>query len=401
MQQISSRRIASILGMLGGIGPLAIDMYLPAMPQVAAKLNVGEGAVQFSLMSFFAGLMLGQLFYGPLSDRYGRKRMIYVGLALFVAASVGCMIAQTAGQLTAWRFAQGLGGSIGMVIGLAVVRDLYTGRTAASLIALMMIVQGIAPIIAPMLGTAILTVAPWEALFAVLALFGIVCLVLVAAFLPETRMQELRATSRPIDALRNYRHLLSSSRFIPYAAALAFAQAGFFAYLAGSSFVFMRIHGLSPAVYSILFALNAIGLMIGAQTAPRLMKYFRPVVIIRTALGAYAAAAILLLLIELTGNAGLVPMSVLLFAVITAMAFVLPLANVLALESYGAISGTAAALLNALQFAAGTLSTLIVGILADGTALPMVAAIAVSGTMALLVAILLLPGSSRGRLQTI
>lgn len=396
MQQISSRRIAPILGSLGAIGPLAIDMYLPGMPQIAADLGVGEGAVQLSLMAFFAGLMIGQLFYGPLSDRTGRKPMIYAGLALFVAASLGCACAATAGQLTAWRFAQGLGGSVGTVIGIAVVRDLYTGRTAASLVALIMIVMGVAPILAPLLGTAVMAIAPWPALFVVQALFGAACAFWVAAALPETRLHELRATSHPLDAARNYLHLIASPRYIPYVAATALAQAGFFAYLAGSSFVFISVHGMTPAAYSVVFAVNAIGMTVGAQVAPRLMGRFRPQAIVRTALGVYAAAAILLAALEFAGGAGVVPLSVLLFITITALAFVMPLCGVMALESYGAISGTAAALMGALQFGMGTVASLAVGSTANGTAQPMIVTIALSGLAACAVAFCAFPRARPG-----
>lgn len=391
MQQMSSRHIAPILGCLGAIGPLAIDMYLPGLPAIAMDLKVGEGAVQFSLMTFFAGLMIGQLFYGPLSDRTGRKPMIYVGLALFVAASLGCATAATAGQLIAWRFAQGLGGSIGMVIGLAVIRDLYTGHTAARLMALMMIVLSVAPVLAPLLGTAIMTIAPWPALFVVLALFGAACALLVAFALPETRLDELRIVSRPLDAVRNYLHLAVSRRYIPYVAATALAQAGFFAYLAGSSFVFISVHGLTPAAYSLIFAANAIGLMAGAQIAPRLMGRFSPQAIVRVALAVYALAALLLAMLELLGDAGLVPLSMLLFVVITSLSFVMPLNSVMALETYGAISGTAAALMGAIQFGAGTLASFLVGLTANGTALPMVLIIALGGIAACLVAIKAFP----------
>jgi len=390
-QKLSARRLAPILGFLGAIGPLSIDTYLPGMPQIAASLSVGEGAIQFSLMAFFAGLMVGQLFYGPLSDRIGRKRMIYAGLALFVAASIGCATAGTAGQLTAWRFAQGLGGSIGMVIGLAVVRDLYTGRAAASLVALIMIVQGVSPIIAPLIGTTIIAFAPWPAIFAVLAAFGAACAILVAVALPETRMQELKAASHPLDALRNYGHLIANRHFVPYAAALALAMAGFFAYLAGSSFVFISVYGLSPTAYSIIFAINALGLTAGAQIAPRLMGLFRPQAIVRSALVIYTIAALLLAALELIGGASLLPASALLFVIITALAFVLPLISIMALENFGAISGTAAALMGALQFGAGTLASFIVGIAANGTALPMIAAIAFCGFAACLVAFLAFP----------
>jgi DHA1 family bicyclomycin/chloramphenicol resistance-like MFS transporter len=382
----SSTRIAPILGSLGALGPLAIDMYLPALPVIAADLHVDEGRMQFSLMAFFAGLMLGQLFYGPLSDRTGRKPMIYVGLALFVGASLGCTFASTAGQLAAWRFAQGLGGSIGMVIGLAVVRDLYTGRTAARLVALMMIVLGVAPILAPLVGTFITAFLPWRALFIVLALFGAACGVLVGFALPETRAAELRTPIHPGPVLRHYLHLAVSRRYMPYVAAMAIAQAGFFAYLAGSSFVFISLHGLSPTVYSLIFAFNAFGLMAGAQLGPVLMGRFQPQAIVRSALLVYAVAALALAGLELAGGAGVVALSALLFVVVTSVSFVMPLCGVMALEAYGAISGTAAALMGAFQFGAGTLASLAVGLAANGTALPMAATIAVSGTVACLVA---------------
>lgn len=391
MQQISSRRIAPILGSLGALGPLSIDLYLPSMPQIAASLNVGEGAVQFSLMSFFAGLMLGQLFYGPLSDRIGRKETIYIGLTSFVIGAIGCSISGTAEQLAAWRFAQGFGGSIGMVISLAIVRDLYTGRAASGLIAWIMIVQGVAPVVAPLLGTAIISVAPWQMIFVILALLAIACMALVAFGLPETRMQELRTASHPLHALRDYWHLLASKHFIPYVATTALAMGGFFAYLASSSFIFISIYGLTPAAYSTLFAINAIGLVTGAQVAARLMGRFRPASIVRPALAIYATVAVLLVALELSGSVPLVLLAALLFIAIASSAFVTPVTSVMALESFGAISGTAAALMGALQFGAGAITSLIVGVSANGTALPMLATIALCGVTACLLAFLAFP----------
>lgn len=391
MEQVSSRRIAPILGGLCALGPLSIDMYLPSLPKIAASLHVGQGTVQLSVMAFFGGLMLGQLFYGPLSDRTGRKPMIYVGLVLFVIGSIGCAMAGAAGLLIAWRFVQGLGGSIGMVIGLAVVRDLYSGHTAARMVALIMIVMGMAPILAPLLGAAIITIAPWQVLFVILALSGAACAIPVLVALPETRSRELRAMSRPAAAFRNYLHLFVSRHYIPYVTATALGQAGFFAYLSGSSFVFISLYGLTPATYSAVFALNSIGLVISAQFAPRLMRRFRAQAIVRVALATYAAAAVALLGIELIGGAGIVPFAVLLSIIIAAMAFTLPLGGVMALESYATISGTAAALMGGIQFGAGTLSSFVVGIMANGTALPMIGTIALCGVIACLVAFTAFP----------
>jgi DHA1 family bicyclomycin/chloramphenicol resistance-like MFS transporter len=399
LQPIASRRIAPILGSLGALATLAIDMYLPGMPRIAADLHAGEGAVQFSLMTFFAGLMIGQLFCGPLSDRIGRKPTIYAGLALFVAAALGCASAATPEQLIAWRFVQGLGGSVGMAISMAIIRDLYTGHAAARLMGLMMMALSVAPVIAPLLGTAILAFAPWPALFVLLAIVGAGCALLVATVLPETRPPALRTATRPADVARNYLHLIVSRRYIAYVGVMAVAQAGFFAYLAGSSFVFISVHGLTPAAYSLIFAMNAVGLTAGAQLAPRLMHRFAPQTIVRAALAVYAAAAVILALLELGGGAGIVALAALLFVAITALAFVMPLNSMMALESYGAISGTAAALMGTIQFAAGTLASLIVGLTADGTALPMVLTIAVSGIAACLLAFGVFPRARVFELQ--
>ncbi|WP_321857364.1 multidrug effflux MFS transporter [Paraburkholderia tropica] len=391
MQPRPPRLTAPILGILGALGPLSIDMYLPGLPNIARQLNVDAGAAQLSIMAFFAGLTIGQLFHGPLSDRVGRKAMIYVGLALYIAGSLGCAATTTAGQLDAWRFAQGLGGSIGMVIGFAVVRDLYTGRTAARLVGLMMIVQGVAPVIAPLLGTAVITVAPWPVIFIILALFGIVCILLVAFALPETRSRELRAASDPLDALQNYLRLVVSRDYMPYTVATALAQAGFFAYIAGSSFLFISVYGLSPAAYSSVFAVNALGLMGGTQAAPHLMGRFHPQAIIRASLVVYTLAAVLLVVLELTDQARLMPTAALLFVTIVAMAFSLPLGTVIALEPYGAISGTASALMGSLRFGAGTAASLVVGITADGTGLPMLSTIACCGLAACVLAFTAFP----------
>jgi len=247
-RQIHPWLIAPILGILGAVGPLAIDLYLPGMPQITAELGIGEGVVQFSLMTFLAGLMVGQLFLGPVSDRVGRRPMIIAGMLLFIAASLGCAFVQSGEQLLVLRFIQGLGASIGRAIGMAVIRDLYTGPTAAKLVGMMMLVLGLAPILGPLLGSAILMFASWRWIFVLLAVFGAGCIVMVLALMPETRLPEQRTSSHPIAALRNYGTLLFSRQYMPYVATMALAQAGIYAYLTGSSFVFINIHGLADAI---------------------------------------------------------------------------------------------------------------------------------------------------------
>lgn len=391
MTQTRRKYIAPILGTIGALGPLAIDMYLPAMPQIAAELHVGAGEIQFSLMSFFSGLMTGQLFYGPVSDRTGRKPMIYTGLIIFIIASMGCALAGSAAQLVAWRFAQGIGGSIGMVIGLAIVRDLFKGREAAKLVALIMIVTGVAPIVAPLLGTTILAAADWPALFIALAVYGVLCLALAATLLPETRSEAFRLASNPMTAIHQYVRLLCSRNYISYAAVQALIQAGFFAYLAGSSFIFISLYGMSPTSFSLIFAVNAIGMVGGSQLSPRMLHWFSSGTIIRTALIINIIIAATLLWLEKEGQLTLPIMSAGLFLLIFAMAVVMPVNGMMALDAYEEMSGTAAALMGAMQFGAGSLASFIVGVMADGTAKPMLLSITIFGFIACLIALFSFP----------
>lgn len=378
--------IAISLGAICALGPLGTDMYLGAMPQMSADLGAPAADVQMSVMSFFLGFTIGQLFYGPISDRTGRKPMIYLALGIYLIASIGCIFAATADQLLVWRFAQGIGGSIGMVISTAVVRDLYTGIMAAKLMSLVVLVLGIAPIIAPLIGSLILEFAEWRYIFALLAAFSVAAAALVYWRLPETRMQELRAGSKPTDALKHYAHLLVSRRFIPFAGTLALVQGGFFAYIAGSSFVMINIYGLSPLVYSIIFGVNAIGLGIGTQVAASQMKRFGPKTIVKAATLVYAAAALLLLALEMTGLSGLWQVCLLLFVIVSALGAIMPSCNLLSMEAHGANAGTAAALMGGLGFGAGALGSFLIGISEDGSAVPMVAVIAGFALLAAIVA---------------
>lgn len=308
--------------------------------------------------------------------------MIIAGMLLFIAASLGCAFVQSGEQLLVLRFIQGLGASIGRAIGMAVVRDLYTGPTAAKLVGMMMLVLGLAPILGPLLGSAILMFASWRWIFVLLAVFGAGCIVMVLALMPETRLPEQRTSSHPIAALRNYGTLLFSRQYMPYVATMALAQAGIYAYLTGSSFVFINIHGVSPTLYSVIFASNAVGLMIGAQSGPRLLGRFSAETIIRTALATYMLAAVTLLSLELAGEMNVVLLSALLFIIIMSIGFILPLCGVMALEAHGKISGTASALMGAFQFGFGTITALAIGLTANGTAIPMAVTIALAAIAA-------------------
>jgi DHA1 family bicyclomycin/chloramphenicol resistance-like MFS transporter len=385
--QHNNTALAIALGAICALGPFATDMYVAAMPRMAEDLSATDASIQLSMMTYFAGFTLGQLFYGPVSDRTGRKPMIYLALAIFIFASAGCVFSTSAPQLLVFRFLQGIGGSIGMVIATATIRDVHTGHAAARLMSRVVLVLGIAPVLAPLLGSFVLQIGDWRLIFALLGAMGVVVAVIAATMLPETRMAELRAKSRPSTALQWYARLLFTRSFIPYAGALALAQGGFFAYIAGSSFVLINVYGLSPMAYAIVFSLNAIGIGLGAQLAPRIAERIGVRGVVKLNATAYAGAGLLLLGLQLSGLAGLVPVCVLLFVMVMAVGGIMPTCNILAMEAHGAISGTAAALMGALGFGAGALGSFAIGILDDGTALPLIAVMTACAVATALVAV--------------
>lgn len=387
MKHVNTLTMAVGLGSITALAPLATDMYLPALPLIAKDLAASDGAISYSVMTFFAGFTIGQLFYGPISDKTGRKPMVYVAVALFILGSLGTMLSQSVEAMLVWRLIQGLGGSVGMVTSMAMVRDLYTGQTAAKLLAIIMMITGLAPIIAPIVGSLILLVSGWRAIFAFFAVFGLFSLAYIRFAVPETRMAELRQHSRPGHAVIYYARLLTSSHFIPFAGTLALAQGGFFAYVGGSSAVFINLKGLSPQMFSLAFGVNAIGMAIGAQGGARLIGPLGARNVARIAASAYALSLIALLGIELTIGANLWVMMVLFFIAMTAMGAILTNCNMLAMEAHGQIAGVAAALAGALGFGLGAVGSGLVSAFADGTAVPLLAIMAAFATLAALVAL--------------
>ncbi|TKD21408.1 multidrug effflux MFS transporter [Rhodobacter capsulatus] len=392
-----SPTIALVLGGLSALGPLAIDMYLPGLPTMVTDLGTNEGTIQYSLMVFFAGLTLGQLFYGPLSDRYGRKPLAYFGLALFVLGSLGSAFAGSVESLILFRAIEGLGGSIGMVIAMAVIRDLYTGHAAGRMMALVLMVLGVSPVLAPLAGSAMLAIADWKAIFLVLALVGLALIVCVAVALPETRAPEIRRASHPGRAFRHYLSLLGSRQFLPFVLVSAVAQAGFFAYISGSAFVFISVHGLSPTEYSVLFALNAVGLVIANQLSAPATRRFGSYAVARAATLVLMVSGLALVGMELAGLASVWSHSLLLFFVVAQAGMVMPVLSVRAMASFGSIAGTAAAMLGAIQFVGAAAASGAVGALADGTALPLVCVIAGCGIGAAAIAFAAFPSDTLSR----
>lgn len=353
--------MALVLAALCAIGPLGIDMYLPSIPAMALSFGASEGAVQFSLMTFFVGLMLGQLVYGPLSDKFGRKPMIYVGIVIFTLGSIGCALAESVEQLQWLRFLQGLGGSIGMVIAFAVVKDSFSGAAMGKMMSLVLAVLGLSPVVAPMVGNVLQGMGSWRTIFWGLMVYGVLVGLAVALLLPETRSAKDRQGFALSRTLHNYCKILFDKKFIPFALALCIGQAGFFAYIAGSASVFISEYSLSPTQFSLLFGVNALGLMIAAILNPRLHQRVGALKAFRLVNSAYFVVLALLLLYSLSGGANLFVLSAGLFVTVSLLGFIMPTGSQLALMQQREHAGTASALLGSMQFGAGAIITGISG----------------------------------------
>jgi DHA1 family bicyclomycin/chloramphenicol resistance-like MFS transporter len=378
-------RVVVILGAVVAIGPLSIDTYLPAFPEIGRALGAGASAVQLTLTAGVAGLALGQLVAGPLSDRFGRRRPLVGGLAIYAVASLLCAFAPSVEALIALRFVQGLAGAAGIVIGRAVVRDLRTGPAAVRLFSSLMMVTGLAPILAPILGGQLLAIAPWEGIFVVLAGLGALLALAAVAGLPETLPPERRTEGGLAQALRTMARLLADRAFVGFALAQGLAFGAVFAYVAATPFVLQEIYGLSPQLFSLQFALNGVGLVLASPLNARLVGRFGPKVLLRVGLHAIAAASLALLGVALAGLgvwAVLAPM----FVVISSLAFVMPNATALALAEHGRVAGTASALIGALQFLIGAVAAPLVGLAGTATAVPMGLVMTVFGLAAVAVA---------------
>ncbi|MEP7274638.1 MAG: multidrug effflux MFS transporter, partial [Acidobacteriota bacterium] len=292
-----STKLVLILGALTAFAPLSIDMYLPSFPSLEVDLHASSTAVQFSLASFFIGLAAGQALYGPLADRFGRKKPLYVGLSLYVLASIGCAFAPTIEALIALRFLQAIGGCAGIVVARAMVRDLFDHRDSARVFSLLTLVLGVAPILAPLAGGYVLKYFGWRVIFGLLVAFGTFCLIISAIFLPETlpeSARNVRAKDNPVlSALRVYRQLFVDRRFIGYALAGGVAQAGLFAYISNSPFIFIKLYGVSEQRYGLFFGMNAFGLIAASQLNHRLLARLTPDAILSRAMLAIAGFGLL------------------------------------------------------------------------------------------------------------
>jgi MFS transporter, DHA1 family, multidrug resistance protein len=359
-------RLVLVLGSLIAIGPLTIDMYLPALPSITDDLHTTSTAVQLTLTGTLAGLALGQLAIGPWSDAVGRRVPLLAGLVLHVLASVACVFAPDVTVLGALRVLQGLGVAASSVVAMAVVRDLFSGAAFARLFSRLMLVMGAAPILAPTLGSAVLRWTEWRGVFVALAAFGVLLTVLAALALTETLPPARRRSGGVMATLGVYGSLLRDRVFVGLVLVAGFAMAALFAYVAGSSFVLQEVYGLTEAQFGLAFGAGAVGLIGGTQYNVRLLRRFTPQRILGSALAAGTVAGALLVVLAATGLGGLPALLAALWAVLAAAGLALPNAPALAMSRHGEAAGTAAALLGAVQFGVGAVAAPLVGVLGTG-----------------------------------
>ncbi|MBK8797965.1 MAG: Bcr/CflA family multidrug efflux MFS transporter [Anaerolineales bacterium] len=380
--QSSYAKLALILGVLAAFGPLSIDTYLPALPTIAEEFGTTTAAVQQTLSAFFIGLSLGQLFYGPISDRVGRRGPLLFGCAMYTVVSLGCAFAPSVAGLMGLRFLQALGSSAGVVIGRSVVRDRFDERESARMYSFLVLVMGVAPITAPLIGGQLLVAFGWRAIFFVLAAFGLLCLLMVWFGLEESLPEARRTREGLGHALRGYGALLADRRYMGFALAGGLASAAMFAYISGSAFVFIELNGVSPDRFGFFFGANAFGLIAASQLNRWLLARYTSTRLLTAALSVTATAALLLFATTWAGMGGFPLLLALLFITIASTGMVGPNATALAMAPYGRRAGSASALLGATQFMAGAVAGALVGVLANGTALPMTGVIALCGVSA-------------------
>ena len=368
-----------LLGALSAFGPLSIDMYLPALPTIAADLNVLPARAQLTLSAFLLGFGGGQLLYGPLSDRFGRRIPLLAALVVFVLATLGCALTKDMATLIACRFVQALGGCAGPVIARAVVRDLYERDQAARVLSLMVLIMGIAPMLAPLIGAEVLLLFGWRAIFATLLGFGLVILAAAALVLHETHPSERRVSDDLWALALGFGALLRHRRFLGYSLGSACVFAGLFSYLTGSPLVIITLYGVPPEPFAAIFAVNVLGMLAAAAINGRVVTRLGADRMLAWGLLQAAIGGGLLGVVALSGQGGLAALLVALFFFLASIGIVGPNAIAASLSLFPDRAGTASALIGTLQFISGALASTLLGAISVTSALPMAGLIALLG----------------------
>jgi DHA1 family bicyclomycin/chloramphenicol resistance-like MFS transporter len=360
-----------ILGLLSAIGPFSIDMYLPAFPDIAKGLHSTVASVTLSLSSFFIGISAGQLLYGPLLERYGRKKPLYIGLIAYLVASIGCALAASVNALIILRLLQALGGCVGMVAARAMVRDLFAVKDNAKIFSMLMLVVAISPIIAPTLGGYVTAILGWRYVFVMLIIVNIIILIGVYLLLPESKKPDPDFSLKPRLILSNFAGVIKHPQFYTYAFTGAIAASGLYAYIGGSPYVFMELFKVSEKQYGWIFALIAMGLIGSSQVNTLMLRNYESEQIIKVALFCQSLTGITLFLLALFGFSELFSTIFLIFIFLCCQGFTFPNSSALSLAPFGHNAGSASALMGAIQMGIGACTSALVSFLQNHTAIPM------------------------------
>lgn len=377
------RLVILILGALSTLSPFAIDMYLPAFPEIAAGLHTTTARVSLSVSSYFAGLAAGQLFYGPLLDRFGRKRPLYAGLALFTAASLACIPATSVEWLVAMRFLQGLGGCAAQVASLAMVRDFFPVHEMARILSLLILILGVSPLLAPTVGGFVSSHLGWTSVFVILAAVAVADGILCRSLLPEGHQPDPTFSLRPKPILRNLAAVLGEPQFLVFALSGAFAFSGLLVYVTGSSIIFMEYFHVSAHAFGGIFAGLAVGFIGSNQVNVLLLRRFTSVQIFRAALLVECPTALLFLAGSWFGWFGIWETFALLFIALSSLGLAYPNAAALAMSPFDRNVGSAAAMLNFIQIGVSGLASASIGLFDSHRPLPVALILAVASWIGL------------------
>ncbi|GHE23162.1 multidrug effflux MFS transporter [Sphingobacterium griseoflavum] len=386
-QKITSNRtvILLILGLLSAVGPFSIDMYLPAFQTIAKDFHTSVDQVQLSLSSFFIGIALGQLIYGPLLDKYGRKKPLLVGLLIYVLATVLCILTRDVEHLIAFRFLQALGSCAGMVASRAMIQDYYEPREAARVFSLLMLVIAISPILAPSAGAFLLNHLDWHYIFVSLLIIGLIILAATYFFLPESYLGRADFSLRPKAIISNFWEVFRNKTFLVYCLVGSIASSGLYAYLAGSSFVMQQHFGLTQSQYGLAFAFVASAMIVATQINRAILKRWTSIQISRIANIWQSAVAITMIVCLLTDTLHFPILLTLIFCYLLGHGFIFPNTSAMALSPFKALAGSASALLGCVQMGIGAITSGMVSVLHDGTPYPMVIVMSFTAISSLLI----------------
>lgn len=387
MEKSGKKRLQTvfILGLLTAIGPFSIDMYLPAFPAIARELNTTVAQVMLSLSSFFIGVSAGQLLYGPLLERYGRKRPLYFGLSLYLLASVGCALATSIEALILCRFFQALGGCAGMVAARAMVRDLFEVKENAKIFSTLMLVVALSPIIAPTAGGYVTAAFSWRIIFGLLIIVNLLIIAGVYFLLPESKLPDAEYSLRPKAITQNFFSILTHPQFYVYALTGAIASSGLYVYISGSPQVFITIFQVSEKEYGWIFAIIAIGIISFSQFNTVALKKYTSEQLVLWALVCQTGVGITLVATVVTGIFNLYSVIILIFLFVSCQGFIFPNTSALSLAAFGHSAGNASAMLGAVQLGIGAGASALVSVLQNDTALPMAGIMACCPLLALTV----------------